>query len=93
MEEILKQCHSLECGGHFNGQRTTAKVLQSDFYWPSPFKDANLYAKSCDQCQRTVNIEKRNEMPSTTILEVSLMCGGLISWDSSHPLMGTYCWL
>ena len=30
--EILKHCHSLECGGHFNGQRTMTKVLQSGFY-------------------------------------------------------------
>ena len=72
MEEILKHCHSLECGGRFNRQRTTAKVLQSNLYWPSLFKDANLYAKSCDRCQRTGNIRKRNEMPSTTIREVDL---------------------
>ena len=26
--EILTHWHSLECGGHLNGQRTTAKVLQ-----------------------------------------------------------------
>ena len=50
MGEILKHYHSLECGGHFNGQCTAMKVLQSGFYWPSLFKDANLYAKSCDKC-------------------------------------------
>ena len=72
MEEILKHCHSLECGGHFNGRCTTAKILQSSFYWPSLFKDANLYVKSCDRCQRTGNTKKRNEMPLTTILEVEL---------------------
>ena len=96
MEEILKHCHSLECRGHFNGQRTAGKVLQSGFYWPSLFKDANLYAKSCDRCQRTGNIGKRNEMPSTTILEVEHFdVWGLTSWDLSHPLVGTntYCWL
>ena len=48
MGEILKNCHSLECGGHFNGQRTSAKVLQLGFYWPSIFKDAHLFAKSCE---------------------------------------------
>ena len=32
----------------------------------------NLYAKSCDRCQRTRNIRKINEMPLTTILEVEL---------------------
>ena len=72
MEEILKHCHSFECVGHFNGHRTNAKIIKSGFYWPFLFKDANLYAKSCDQCQRTGNISKRKEMPSTTILEVEL---------------------
>ena len=70
MSEILTHCHSLECGGHFNGQRIVAKVLQSGFYWPSIFKDANLFAKSCDRCQRTENIGRRNETPLTNILEV-----------------------
>ena len=70
MGEILRHCHSLECGGHFNGQRTIAKVLQSGFYWPSIFKDAYSFAKSCDRCQRTGNIGRRNEIPLTNILEV-----------------------
>ena len=70
--EILTHCYSLKCGGHFNGQRTTTKVLQSGFYWHSIFKDAHLFAKSCDQCQRTGNIGRRNEMPLTNILEVEL---------------------
>ena len=65
-------CNSLECGGHFNGQRTSAKVLKSIFYCPSIFKDAHLFAKSCDRCQRTENIGKRNEMPLANILEVEL---------------------
>ena len=72
MGEIRKHCHSLECGGHFNGQRTIAKVLQSGFYWPSLFKDALSFAKSCDRCQRTGNIRRRNEMPFTNVLEVEL---------------------
>ena len=70
--EILTHCHSLECGGHFNGQRKVAKVLQLGFYWPSIFKYAHLFAKSCDQCRRTGNIGRRNEMPLTNILEVEL---------------------
>ena len=72
MGEILTHCHFLECRGHFNLQRTMAKVLQSGFYLPSIFKDAHLFAKSCDQCQRTGNIGRRNEMPLTNVLEVEL---------------------
>ena len=32
VSEILMHYHSLECGGHFNEQRTSAKVLQLGFY-------------------------------------------------------------
>ena len=32
MNSILNHCHTLPCGGHFDGQRTAAKVLQSGFY-------------------------------------------------------------
>ena len=70
--EILKRCHSLECEGHFNGRRIGIKVLQSGFYWPSIFKDAHLFAKSCDRCQRTENIGRINEIPLTSILEIEL---------------------
>ena len=70
--EILTNCHSLEYGGHFIGQRTVTEVLQSGFYCPFIFKDAHLFAKSCDRCQRTGNIGRRNEMPLTNILEVEL---------------------
>ena len=72
MSEILTHCHSIECEGHFNAQRTTTKVLQSGFYWPSLFNDAHSFVKSCDRCQRKINIGRRNEMPLTNILEVEL---------------------
>ncbi|KAL4347969.1 hypothetical protein GQ457_17G008410 [Hibiscus cannabinus] len=52
--------------------RTTAKVLQSGFYWPTLHKDAQLFCQQCDRCQRTGNISKRNEMPLQNILEVEL---------------------
>ena len=85
MGEILTHCHSLKCGGHFNGQRTAAKVLQSGFYWPSIFKDAHLFAKSCDRCQRTGNIGRRNETPLTNILEVELFYVWGIDFMSLFP--------
>ena len=88
MGDILKHCHSLECGGHFNGQRTTAKVLQSSFYWPSLFKDAYLFAKSCDRCQRTGNFGKRKKMPLTTILEVELF--NVWGIDFMRPFPSSY---
>ncbi|RVW62574.1 Retrovirus-related Pol polyprotein from transposon 412 [Vitis vinifera] len=38
---ILSHCHENACGGHFASQKTTMKVLQSGFTWPSLFKDAH----------------------------------------------------
>ena len=86
--EILTHCHSLECGSHVNGQRTMTKVLQSRFYWPSIFKDAHLFAKSYDWCQRTENIGRRNEMPLTNILEVELF--DVCSIDFMGPFPSSY---
>ena len=72
MESILNHCHNLACGGHFRGQRTAAKVLQSGFYWPSLFKDAHQFVSTCDKCQRTGSTSKRDEQPLQVILEVEL---------------------
>ena len=38
---ILSHCHKSACGGHFASQKTTMKVLQSGFYWPSLFKESD----------------------------------------------------
>ena len=50
MGSILTHYHTLSCRGHFGGQRTTAKVLQSGFHWPSLFKDAHQFVSTCDMC-------------------------------------------
>lgn len=52
--------------------KTTAKILQSGFYWPSLFRVTFEYVKRCDRCQRTGNISRMNEMPLNSILEVEI---------------------
>ena len=69
---ILNHCHTLPCGGHFVGQRTAAKVLQSGFYLPSLFKDAHQFVSTCDKCKRMGSISRNDEPPMNTILEVEL---------------------
>ena len=49
-QSILTFCHTLACGGHFSGKKTAAKVLQSDFYWPTLFKDSYEFCKTCLRC-------------------------------------------
>ena len=71
-DSILAHCHSSAYGGHSSYSKTTAKVLQSGFFWPSLFKDARSFVLACDRCQRTGNMTRRNEMPLNFILEVEI---------------------
>ena len=54
--DILVMCHSLTYGGHFAARKTTDKILQSSFYWPTIFKDAHRFYTECLQCQATLNV-------------------------------------
>lgn len=77
-KNILWHCHNSPYGGHYSGERTAAKVLQSGFFWPTLFKDAYEHAQRCDSCQKTGGISKRNEMPLQNILEVEVFdCWGI----------------
>ena len=60
---ILDKCHASPYGGHFAGDRTAHKILQSSFYWHTLFKDCFEWVKHCDKCHRMGNISRRNEMP------------------------------
>ena len=88
MHSILNHCHTLPCGGHFGGQRTAAKVLQSGFYWPSLFKDAHQFVSICDKCQRMGNISRKDEPPMHPILEVELF--DLWGIDFMGPFPASY---
>jgi hypothetical protein len=37
VSSVIKFCHSEACGGHFSSRKTTEKILQSGFYWPTMF--------------------------------------------------------
>ena len=65
---ILTKCHSSPCGGHFGGSRTTQKMIQSGFVWPTLFKDSIKLVQRCNNCQRVGNVNRRNEMPLNNIL-------------------------
>ena len=57
---------------HFAEDRTTQKLLQSGFYWPTLFKYYFEWVKHCDKCQRMGNINRRSEMPLQGILVVQI---------------------
>ena len=88
MHSILNHYHTLPCGGHFGGQRTEAKVLQSGFYWPTLFKDAHQFVSTYDKCQRMGNISRKDEPPMHPILEVELF--DLWGIDFMGPFPASY---
>nr|GEY91960.1 reverse transcriptase domain-containing protein [Tanacetum cinerariifolium] len=50
--DILNACHSGPTGGHYGANYTAKKVFNSDFYWPSIYKDIFELVKRYDSCQR-----------------------------------------
>ena len=68
--KILQECHAPPCGGHFAEDKTSQKILQSGFYWPTIFKDCFEGVKLCDRCQRMGNVSTRHELPLHSILVV-----------------------
>ena len=70
--KILDECHASPYGGHFSGERTAHKILQSGFYWPTIFRDCAEWVKMCDRCQKIGNISNRNEMPLRGIMVVQI---------------------
>lgn len=63
VHEILKSFHDEPCGGHFSNKRTSYKILVLGYYWPSIFKDAKEYVKTCDSFQRMGKPIPLDEMP------------------------------
>ncbi|PIN01369.1 DNA-directed DNA polymerase [Handroanthus impetiginosus] len=65
---ILGFCHSYACGGHFGPKRTARKVLECGLFWPNLFRDAYMFCKTCESCQKTGALGHRDQMPLTPIL-------------------------
>jgi len=45
VSSVIKLCHSEACGSHFSSKKTTVKILQYEFYWPTMLKDTHMSAK------------------------------------------------
>ena len=60
---ILLTCHDGPCGGHFATKRTTFKVLQVGYYWPTLHRDVKKYISQCDRCQMMGKPTPRDEIP------------------------------
>ena len=85
--DILAMCHSLVCGGYFAARKTSNKILQISFYWPTIFKDAHCFNTECLQCQAALNISKQDEMLMRPILEVEIFNLWGIDFMGPFPLL------
>ena len=72
MLSVLEACHSSPVGGHHSDIRTTHKILQCGYYWPTLHQDAHEFAKSCDRFQRDVGISRKQELLLNPILVIEL---------------------
>ena len=50
ISSIMFDYYSTPVGGHFGVVRTTAKILESGFYWPKLHLDCQEFIKRCDRC-------------------------------------------
>nr|GEX71341.1 reverse transcriptase domain-containing protein [Tanacetum cinerariifolium] len=54
--DILMACHNGPTGGHYGANFTAKKVFDSDFYWPTIYRDAH------DLVTRKLQLNKLNEL-------------------------------
>ena len=88
VRSVLSFCHDQACGGHFSGRKTTAKVLQCGFYWPTLFRDAFEYCKSCPRCQQLGRISRWDMMPLSPIIVVEIFDVWGIDFMGPFPSFG-----
>jgi hypothetical protein len=67
-KDVLRECHNGVAGGNYAGEVTARKVWQSGLWWPTVLRDAHLFAKECDVCQRTGQPQESARMPHQPVL-------------------------
>ncbi|GKA99967.1 reverse transcriptase domain-containing protein [Tanacetum coccineum] len=60
--DILTACHNGPTGGHLGANYTAKKFFDSNFYWPTIYRDAHDLVTRCDACQRQGKISQCDEM-------------------------------
>ena len=65
---VLKEAHQGITGGHQAAEITKRKILQAGLWWPTMSKDAHLFVKNCDLCQRLGKPTDRDRMPIYPII-------------------------
>ncbi|RDX82873.1 putative mitochondrial protein, partial [Mucuna pruriens] len=81
---------------YYGSTRTSQKVLDSGFYWPTIFRDTHQFISSCEQCQKAeMAISRRHEMPQQPIVFCEVFdVWGIILWaHSPFPISNGYSYI
>jgi hypothetical protein len=63
---VIKFYYTEACGGRFSIKKTTTKILQCGFYWPTMFKDTYSFCKGCLECQKLGRVTEHDaDVPYT----------------------------
>jgi hypothetical protein len=89
VSSVIKFYHSEACADHLSSKKTTAKILQRGFYWPTMFKDTHAFCKTCENYQKLRSISKHHMMPLNPILVIEIFdCWGIDFMGLFSPSFG-----
>ncbi|PON43745.1 Ribonuclease H-like domain containing protein [Trema orientale] len=93
VSSILDFCHSEACGGHFSIKKTITNILQCGLYWPTLFKEANVFCRSCERCQKLGALTRHHMMPLNPILVIEIFDSWGIDFMGHFPSSFGYLYI
>ncbi|RDY04043.1 hypothetical protein CR513_12310, partial [Mucuna pruriens] len=62
-EYVMQEVHEGVCGSHIGGRTLASKISRANYYLPTLKSDCSQYVKTCNTCQRYVDIHKARPEP------------------------------
>ena len=55
-EEVLREIHAGDCGGHSGGRRLLEQLVSMEYFWPTLENDSMEFVRCCEACQKLGNL-------------------------------------
>jgi len=94
-DNVMKEFHAGDCGGHLYWKSTADKILRAGYYWPSLFADVKKFVVSCHNARSLKAKESCCPCPLSPFQLRSLFNnGGLDFIGEIHPSSsGQHKWI
>ena len=56
IEEVLREIHAGDCGGHSSGRRLLEQLISMNYFWPTMENDAMQFVRCCEVGQKLGNL-------------------------------------